>query len=104
MIRYITLFITAFLCITYPSVSFTQDDAGNRVISLDEAIEISLSNNPQIKISRADIDISKAQLKTTRSIRYPQIESRFVLPFLEGESGFFLGPSDMGLRQDRKRN
>lgn len=90
MIRFSTLFITAFLCFAHPMASFTQGDTGSRVISFDEAIEISLSNNPQIQRSRAEIDISKAQLRATKSILYPQIETRFVLPFVESESGFFL--------------
>lgn len=64
---------------------------GNKtVITLEEAVNISLSNNPEIQISKADVDISRANLKSSKSTLYPQIESRIVIPFVEAESGFFL--------------
>jgi len=61
-----------------------------KVITLDEAIVIGISNNHSLVLSKLDIDISKARLKEAKSDYYPQIESIIVVPFVERESGFFL--------------
>ena len=61
-----------------------------RVITLDEAIEIGISNNHSLVLSKLDIDISRARVREAKSEYYPQIESRIVVPFVERESGFFL--------------
>ncbi len=82
------IIISINLVIVSSALSEGIDD--NKVITIEEAVNISLANNPEIKISRAEINISKANLKSTKSALYPQIESRIVIPFVEAESGFFL--------------
>jgi len=59
-------------------------------LTLDQAISIAIENNPAIAISDATIDISKAGVKNAKSIYYPQISSRIIVPFIGRESGFFL--------------
>jgi outer membrane protein len=60
------------------------------VLSLDEAISTALENNPGITISDADIEISRAQVRNSKSAYYPDISTRLVIPFIGRESGFFL--------------
>ncbi len=59
-------------------------------LTLDQAIGIALENNPTIAISDATIDISRAGVKNAKSVYYPQISSRIIVPFIGRESGFFL--------------
>lgn len=61
-----------------------------KVITLDEAIGIGISNNHSLVLSKLDIDISRARVREAKADYYPQIESRIVVPFVERESGFFL--------------
>jgi len=61
-----------------------------RVITLDDAIEIAISNNHSLVLSKLDVDISTARVREAKSNYYPQIESRIIVPFVERESGFFL--------------
>lgn len=60
------------------------------VLTLDEAIDMAVANNPAIEISDATVDISRAGVKNAKSVYYPQISSRIVVPFIGRESGFFL--------------
>lgn len=60
------------------------------VLSLDEAVDLAITNNPAITISDANVDISRADLKNAKSVYYPQISSRIIVPFIGRESGFFL--------------
>ncbi|MCZ6865311.1 MAG: TolC family protein, partial [Candidatus Dadabacteria bacterium] len=59
-------------------------------LTLDQAISIAIENNPAISISNANVDISRAEVKNAKSIYYPQIKSRIIVPFIGRESGFFL--------------
>lgn len=65
-------------------------DIGKKILTLDEAIEKALQNNPELEISRADVDISQSQIKAAKSSYYPQIKTKIVLPLVGRESGFFL--------------
>jgi outer membrane protein TolC len=67
--------------------AFAEQDI--KLLSLDEAIKIALENNPNIMASDASIDIMRARLQNTKSILYPQVEFRFIIPFIERESGIF---------------
>lgn len=60
------------------------------VLTLDEAIDLAVANNPAIEISDATVDISRAGVKNAKSVYYPQISSRIIVPFIGRESGFFL--------------
>jgi len=61
-----------------------------RVITLDDAIEIAISNNHSLVLSKLDVDISTARVREAKSNYYPHFESRIIVPFVERESGFFI--------------
>ena len=61
-----------------------------KLLSLEEAIETALENNPGITVSNADIEISKALVRNSKAPYYPEIKSRIIVPFIGRESGFFL--------------
>ncbi len=60
------------------------------VLTLEEAIGLAIENNPAIEISGANVDISRAGVKNAKSVYYPQVSSRIIVPFIGRESGFFL--------------
>jgi outer membrane protein TolC len=61
-------------------------EKGTEILTLDEAIKIALENNPDIIASDASVDMMKAKVRSTKSILYPQVEFRFIIPFIERES------------------
>lgn len=61
-----------------------------KVLTLDEAIDLAVANNPTLEISDATVDMSRAGVKNAKSVYYPQISSRIIVPFIGRESGFFL--------------
>ena len=61
-----------------------------KTITLEEAIDIAVANNPAIEISDATVDISRAGVKDAKSAYYPHVSSRIIIPFIGRESGFFL--------------
>ncbi len=75
------------LCLFFSLCAFAQE---TQILSLDEAIEIALENNPDIIASDASVDVMKARVKNTKSILYPQVELRFIIPFIDRESGIFM--------------
>jgi len=60
------------------------------VLTLENAVQSALENNPDIVISDADIDISKASIRNAKSVYYPQVRARLIVPFIGRESGFYL--------------
>jgi Outer membrane protein len=60
-----------------------------KVLSLDEAIEIALEKNPELQAKSASVDSIKAGVRDIKANFYPQLEFRFILPFVERESGIF---------------
>ncbi len=83
---YITLLLLFTLCLGADGL-YAQE---KKVLTLEEAIGLAISNNPAIEISDATVDISRAGVKNAKSIYYPQISSRLIVPFIGRESGFFL--------------
>ena len=63
---------------------------GDSVLTLDEAIETALENNPGITISQAGVEVERAGVKRAKSDYYPEISTRLIVPFIGRESGFFL--------------
>lgn len=61
-----------------------------QILSLPEAIDTALENNPGITVSEADIEISRALVRNSKAPYYPEISSRLIVPFIGRESGFFL--------------
>ncbi len=60
------------------------------LIPVERAIEIALSNNPGLRISRSEVMISESILRQTRAPLYPHLRGKMVIPFLERESGFYI--------------
>ena len=67
-----------------------QGARAERAITVEEAVEIAVSNNPGLRVSRADLDISKSALRQVRAPLYPQVSGRLVVPFVGRESGFYV--------------
>lgn len=76
-----------FLLFAFGCSSFAEEKT--EVLTLDEAIRIALEHNPDLMASDASIDIMKARVQNARSALYPQVEFRFIIPFIERESGIF---------------
>ena len=75
------------LSISLSLSAFAQKQA--ETLSLDEAVKIALENNPDLKVSSASVDIMRAKVKGAESDYYPQVQFKFILPFVEHESGIF---------------
>lgn len=63
---------------------------GETVLTLEEAIDTALENNPGITITQAGVEVERAGVKRAKSAYYPEISSRLIVPFIGRESGFFL--------------
>ncbi len=60
------------------------------IIPVERAVEIALANNPELRISRSEVDISRSILRQTKSPFYPQLSGKLVVPFVGRESGFYV--------------
>ena len=67
-----------------------QGARAERAVTVEEAVEIAVSNNPGLRAARADVDISKAALRQVRAPLYPQVSGKVVVPFVGRESGFYV--------------
>src|SRR3990170_4467644 len=83
------LFLLLILSISTLSISSLAQET-NGILTLDKALEIALENNPTLEASRASVEIMKARVQGVRSDLFPQIESRFIYPFVGTESGVSL--------------
>ena len=59
-------------------------------IPVERAVEIALLNNPELRISRSEVDISKSILRQTKAPLYPQLSGKLVVPFVGRDSGFYV--------------
>lgn len=64
-------------------------DADLQTLSLSKSIQLAVENNLNIKVSDADVDVMTARHKSAKSPLYPQVRFKFILPFVERESGLF---------------
>ena len=60
------------------------------IIPVERAVEIALANNPELRISRSEVDISKSLLRQAKSPLYPHLSGKLVVPFVGRESGFYV--------------
>lgn len=60
------------------------------VIPVEKAVSIAVANNPGLRISRADVDVSASLLRQTKAPLYPQLSGKVVVPFVGRESGFYV--------------
>ena len=84
--KYALLILVVFFIQAYSVLSQNSP----KVITLDEAIVIGISNNHSLVLSKLDIDISKARVKEANSDYSTQIESRIVVSFVDRASCLFL--------------
>lgn len=82
------ILLKTFLLISIFSLSSFAEES-DRVLTLDEAIEVALENNPGLLAQNATVDAVQTRVRNAKSLFYPQIEFRFILPFVERESGIF---------------
>ncbi|NIP37528.1 MAG: TolC family protein [Candidatus Dadabacteria bacterium] len=76
------------LLIALSNAAFSEQK-GTETLNLDKSIQLAVENNLNIKISDSDVDIMSARHRKAKSPLYPQIRFRFILPFVERESGVF---------------
>lgn len=81
---YSAIFLLFFIC-TFRVFG----EQGSQILNLDRSIKIAVENNLNIKVSDEDVNIMSARHKKSKSPLYPQIRFRFILPFVERESGVF---------------
>ena len=77
------LFLSSLLLL--PQVTWAQE-----VIPVERAVEIALLNNPELRISRSEVDISKSILRQAKAPLYPHLKGKLVVPFVGRESGFYV--------------
>lgn len=84
--------ITACLLTLLPLTLYTRTNAVAQeleILTLNEAIEYALNNNPLLEASRKIITIKEAKVTDAKSDLYPHVRFKFILPFVERESGIF---------------
>jgi outer membrane protein TolC len=84
--------IAACLLALIPLTLYTKTNAvaeETKILTLDEAIEHALSKNPLLEASRKMITIREAKVTDAKSDLYPHVRFKFILPFVERESGIF---------------
>ena len=69
---------------------FSQTAWAQEIIPIERAVEIALLNNPEFRISRSEVDISKSLLRQAKAPLYPQLKGKLVVPFVGRESGFYV--------------
>jgi outer membrane protein len=83
-----TFLIISIIQLTYSTGAFSVE-SDLEILDLNKSIQLAVENNLNIKISDADVDIMSARHRKAKSPLYPQIKFRFILPFVERESGLF---------------
>ena len=83
-----TFLLILILQLAYFANAFSKED-NLEILDLNKSIKLAVENNLNIKISDADVDIMAARHKRAKSPLYPQVRFRFIVPFVERESGIF---------------
>lgn len=84
-----TFLLILILQLAYLTSAFGDEDR-LEILDLNKSIQLAVENNLNIKISDANVDITAARHKRAKSPLYPQIRFRFIVPFVERESGIFV--------------
>lgn len=79
-----------FLFLLSSLLLLSQTAWAQEVIPIERAVEIALLNNPELRISRSEVDISKSVLRQAKAPLYPQLSGKLVVPFVGRESGFYV--------------
>jgi len=83
-----TFLLILMLQLAYLTSAFSKED-DLEILDLNKSIQLAVENNLNIKISDANVDIMAARHKRAKSPLYPQVKFRFIVPFVERESGIF---------------
>ncbi len=83
-----TFLLILMLQLAYLTSAFSKED-DLEILDLNKSIQLAVENNLNIKISDANVDIMAARHKRAKSPLYPQVKFRFIVPFVERESGVF---------------
>ena len=84
-----TFLLILILQLAYLTSAFCNEDR-LEILDLNKSIQLAVENNLNIKISDANVDITAARHKKSKSTLYPQIRFRFIVPFVERKSGIFV--------------
>lgn len=60
------------------------------IIPVEKAVAIAVANNPGLRISRAEVDVSASLVRQTKAPLYPRLSGKVVVPFVGRESGFYI--------------
>ena len=95
-----------FLLLLSSLLLLSQTAWAQEVIPVERAVEIALLNNPELRISRSEVDISKSILRQAKAPLYPQLSGKLVVPFVGRESGFYVDQMiwDFGKTKARVRS
>src|SRR6188474_3504892 len=66
-IKFVILIIACF----FYEIGFSQTDEGARIIKLDEAIQLGIQNNNQLKMAKSDVTIATENLDQTQIAKAP---------------------------------
>ncbi len=61
-----------------------------QTVTVEQAVQTALRNNPDLRMSRFDVSISESILRETKAPLYPQVQGKMVVPFVGRESGFYV--------------
>jgi outer membrane protein len=67
IIKFVILIVACFFC----EFGFAQNEEVGRIIKLDEAIQLGVQNNKQLKIATADVKIANENLSQTQIVKTP---------------------------------
>ena len=73
------------------------------VLTLEHAVELALARQPTLHVAGAEVERMQARIQGERSVRFPQVEGRFVLPLIGTESGVSLHQKIWDFRQTHHR-
>ncbi len=82
--------VFCFFLILSTGVLNTYAQNEDNVLTLDDAIDLVIKKNPGLAVSEAEISVSRSKLRKAQSNLYPQLHFKFILPFIERESGVFV--------------
>ena len=91
------LLSAAILFILAPLRSYAQENTTNRSITLEQAVQLALQQNPAFKTSSDEADVARARLKQVQSAWYPRVD--FHQDFTRGNNPVYVFGSKLTQRQ-----
>jgi len=91
------LAVSAMLAIVAAPRSQAQESGANRSITLEQAVQMALQQNPAFQTSKDDADAARARLKETQSAWYPRLD--FNQDFTRGNNPIYVFGTKLTQRQ-----